>query len=67
MKIYMPSADFELLPDPCTVVFTNQMVQETGWSCETDAENNALIVSNLLKDRYSFEEFSFIEFSIDEI
>lgn len=67
MKLQLPAADFELLPDPCTVVFTNQLVREIGWRCETDAENNTLIISDLLKERYTFEEFSYIEFSIDSI
>lgn len=35
--------------------------------CETDAADNAIILSHVLKDRYTYEEVSYIDFSVENI
>jgi len=67
IKLYLPREDFEEVPSPCKVVFTNQLVDASKISCASDPSANALILSHVLKDRYTFNELSSIEFSVSDV
>lgn len=43
------------------------MVNEETWKCQTEAETNTFILQDLLKQRYEYEEFEWIEIAIDDI
>lgn len=63
----MPKEDLEEVPDPCEVTYFNQLVNPNTITCEADIDNHALIMSQVLKDPYLFEELSYIEMSIENI
>ena len=67
IRLKLPQEDFEVLPDPCVVSYHNQMVNEETWKCQTEAETNTFILQDLLKQRYEYEEFEWIEIAIDDI
>ena len=67
IKLAMPAADFEELPEDCEIIYQNSLVSDNSAVCETDLESNTFILSNLLNDRYIYDEFAWIEFSIDDI
>lgn len=49
------------------MVYQNPLVNDETSTCETDVDTNTFILSNLLNRGYSFDEFAWIEFSIDAI
>ena len=67
IKLILPTEDFELLPDPCEMEYYNLLVDSRTTVCETNAAENMLILSQVLNERYSFEELTRIEFSINDI
>ena len=67
LKLRLPEADFEELPEPCVVSYHNQLVNDETWKCETDPETNSFVLQELLKDPYEYEEFEWIEVAIDDI
>lgn len=68
VKLSLPSEDFEVLPDdPCDVSYHNQLIRDGPKLCKTDVDTNTIILQDLLKDPYQFEEFELIEFSVDDI
>ena len=49
------------------MIFHNQLVNPDSTKCETDTASHALILSDVLSERYEYEEAQLIKFGIEDI